>query len=475
MESAQRRRRVGSRRGRPRRGRPPRIAPLLALAVALAFGALGTVAAPTSAASAQGCAAAGCATPDDGSPGPTDAPEPDTPTPDPTAPDPAGTPTPGPTSTPTPTPTPDPTGTPTPTPTRPPTGTPTPTPSTAPAPTDDIPLAVPDPGSGPSIDAAEVAQASQLASDLATAQEALATASEQAREAQREQEQARAQADALDTQATAASKRAASSAAAAAALVRSAVSRGPTADPLSAVLSGPGDLLGKLGAASRLQTLSADGERTIRAASADARAASAARAKADRADQALTAVDVAGSEQTVAAAQTRVDLAVAALAAVPTVLSADAGWRTLTVDPSLIPDGWTLPVHGPLTDGFGPRPSRPAGTALFHPGDDIGADCGTTIVAAAAGTVVDAGPNGSYGNFILIDHGGGVQTAYGHIRDGGIGVAVGQVVAARQAIAQVGSTGASTGCHLHLEVRVNGLQIDPMPFFAARGVRIGTR
>jgi murein DD-endopeptidase MepM/ murein hydrolase activator NlpD len=88
---------------------------------------------------------------------------------------------------------------------------------------------------------------------------------------------------------------------------------------------------------------------------------------------------------------------------------------------------------------------------------------------------VAAGPNGSYGNFVLIDHGGAVQTAYGHIRDGGIGVTVGQQVAAGQPIAQVGTTGASTGCHLHFEVRVNGVQIDPMPFLAARGVALGAR
>ncbi len=88
---------------------------------------------------------------------------------------------------------------------------------------------------------------------------------------------------------------------------------------------------------------------------------------------------------------------------------------------------------------------------------------------------MQAGPNGSYGNFVLIDHGGGVETAYGHIRDGGIGVTVGEHVVAGQPIAQVGSTGASTGCHLHLEVRVNGVQIDPYPFLAARGVIVGTR
>jgi murein DD-endopeptidase MepM/ murein hydrolase activator NlpD len=89
--------------------------------------------------------------------------------------------------------------------------------------------------------------------------------------------------------------------------------------------------------------------------------------------------------------------------------------------------------------------------------------------------VVAAGPNGSYGNFVMIDHGGGVATAYGHVVDGGIRVAVGQTVAAGQPIALVGSTGASTGCHLHFEVRVNGVQIDPLPFMAARGVTLGVR
>lgn len=483
MQNAQRHRRVGSRHGGPRRVGRLRALGGLALATALALGALGAVAAPLSAApaSAEECPVTGCPTPAppaDGSRAPSPAPGDDTtdaptPTPDPTA-----TPAPTDTPTPTPTPTPDPTGSPTPTPTATATPTPdpsTPTPAPSAAPADDVPLAVPDLGSGPAIDPAEVARASQLASDLAAAQEALASASEQSRAADRQQEQAQAVADALDAQATAAAKRAASSAAAAAAVVRAAVARGSAGDPLAAALSGKGDLLGKLGAVDRMRALSTVGARTIRAASADARAAETLRKRADGAAAAVAAVDVAASRQTVTEAQTRVDLAVAALAAVPITLSADTGWRTLTVDPSLIPAGWTLPVRGPLTDGFGPRPSRPAGTALFHPGDDIGAACGSTIVAAAAGTVLAAGPNGSYGNFVLIDHGGGVQTAYGHIRDGGIGVAVGQQVAAGQAIAQVGSTGASTGCHLHLEVRVNGLQIDPLPFLAARGVAVGVR
>jgi murein DD-endopeptidase MepM/ murein hydrolase activator NlpD len=189
----------------------------------------------------------------------------------------------------------------------------------------------------------------------------------------------------------------------------------------------------------------------------------------------VNAIDVDSSEQAVSEAQAQVDAASAALAAAPTVIDAGSGWQVLTSDPSLVAAGWALPVHGGLTDVFGPRPSRPLGTDPFHPGDDIGAACGTTIYAAAAGTVERAGPFSGYGNYILIDHGGGVETAYGHIRDGGIGVQVGQQVAAGQPIAQVGSTGLSTGCHLHFEVHVNGLQIDPQPFMAARAVVLGTR
>jgi murein DD-endopeptidase MepM/ murein hydrolase activator NlpD len=189
----------------------------------------------------------------------------------------------------------------------------------------------------------------------------------------------------------------------------------------------------------------------------------------------VSAIDVDGSAHAVADAQGRVDAAAAALASIPTLQTSGTGFRALIDNPAQATTGWALPVHGPLTDGFGPRPSRPAGTALFHPGDDLGAGCGATIDAASAGTVVAAGPNGSYGNFVMIDHGGGVATAYGHVVDGGIRVAVGQTVAAGQPIALVGSTGASTGCHLHFEVRVNGVQIDPLPFMAARGVTLGVR
>lgn len=135
--------------------------------------------------------------------------------------------------------------------------------------------------------------------------------------------------------------------------------------------------------------------------------------------------------------------------------------------------GWVKPVSGPITDNFGPRIAPTAGASTYHQGTDIGASCGQKIYAATGGTVVYAGWNGSYGNFVLIDHGGGVQTAYGHIVDGGILVGFGQHVDIGQNIALVGTTGASTGCHLHLEVRINGGAIDAVPFFSGQGISLG--
>jgi murein DD-endopeptidase MepM/ murein hydrolase activator NlpD len=86
---------------------------------------------------------------------------------------------------------------------------------------------------------------------------------------------------------------------------------------------------------------------------------------------------------------------------------------------------------------------------------------------------VYAGPNGTYGNYIRVDHGGGITTGYAHIVNGGIGVNVGQNVSAGTRIASVGSTGASTGCHLHFEVRLNGVAVDPVAYLRDRGIRLG--
>ncbi len=117
--------------------------------------------------------------------------------------------------------------------------------------------------------------------------------------------------------------------------------------------------------------------------------------------------------------------------------------------------GFIWPVSGPITSGFGWRWGR------MHEGIDIGAACGTPIRAAASGRIVYAGWMDGYGNLTLIDHGGGMATAYGHqsaIYVGGGSVSQGQTIGA------VGNTGHSTGCHLHFEVRVNGTPVDPLNY-----------
>ena len=135
--------------------------------------------------------------------------------------------------------------------------------------------------------------------------------------------------------------------------------------------------------------------------------------------------------------------------------------------------GWTSPVAGSITDVFGWRLHPIYGTWRLHAGTDIGAGCNTPIYAAAGGTVVYAGPNGGYGNFVLIDHGSGIQSAYGHIVNGGILVGVGQSVGPGTNIARVGSTGDSTGCHLHFEIRVGGTAIDAQGFMSGQGITLG--
>jgi murein DD-endopeptidase MepM/ murein hydrolase activator NlpD len=135
--------------------------------------------------------------------------------------------------------------------------------------------------------------------------------------------------------------------------------------------------------------------------------------------------------------------------------------------------GWAVPVGGPITDGFGPRASPCPGCTSYHLGADIGAGCGAVIHAAHAGTVTYAGWNGGYGNYVQLSHGGGVSTGYGHIVSGGILVGNGQNVDAGEPIARVGSTGNSTGCHLHFEVRINGSATDPIAFMAQHGASLG--
>lgn len=142
----------------------------------------------------------------------------------------------------------------------------------------------------------------------------------------------------------------------------------------------------------------------------------------------------------------------------------------------LSPSGWAVPAGGRITDGYGEREVLCGGGSCsggFHYGVDLGTGCGARIYAAHGGTVEYAGLNGTYGNFVLIDHGNGIETGYAHIRPGGVFVGVGQRVEAGQNIASSGTTGASTGCHLHYEVRSGGARINPAPFMAQRGAPLG--
>ena len=143
------------------------------------------------------------------------------------------------------------------------------------------------------------------------------------------------------------------------------------------------------------------------------------------------------------------------------LVSAQAG----QTDPILV-DGLALPIPGAaLSSPFGIRIDPLGGGAGFHPGLDIEAGSGTPIHAATAGVVVMAGDCGGYGNCVVIDHGTSVATVYAHQSE--VYSQVGDQVAAGQVIGLVGSTGRSTGPHLHFEVRFHGIPIDPMPTLTA--------
>ena len=132
---------------------------------------------------------------------------------------------------------------------------------------------------------------------------------------------------------------------------------------------------------------------------------------------------------------------------------------------------FAFPLPGaPITSPFGPRIDPIAGYEGFHPGVDFGAPLGTPIHAAGDGIVVFAGQESGYGNYTCINHGQNIATCYGH--QSAILVKVGQQVKRGQIIGLVGSTGYSTGPHLHFEVRIDGQVTDPMPWLI--GVPPGT-
>jgi murein DD-endopeptidase MepM/ murein hydrolase activator NlpD len=123
-------------------------------------------------------------------------------------------------------------------------------------------------------------------------------------------------------------------------------------------------------------------------------------------------------------------------------------------------DALMSPVAGRITSGFGMRFHPILHYARMHTGLDFGAAWGSPIVAAADGQVVVAGGIGGYGRAVEVAHGGGIMTLYGHMS--AVAATPGQMVRQGQVIGYVGSSGLSTGPHLHFEVRINGRPVDPM-------------
>lgn len=120
------------------------------------------------------------------------------------------------------------------------------------------------------------------------------------------------------------------------------------------------------------------------------------------------------------------------------------------------------PASGAVTSGFGWRNAPLESGSELHEGIDIASELGTPVVATADGEVVKTGLAGGYGNIVQINHGNGIETIYGH--NSQIAVKVGQSVRKGQVISYAGSTGKSTGPHVHYEVRVNGSAVDPIKF-----------
>jgi len=132
---------------------------------------------------------------------------------------------------------------------------------------------------------------------------------------------------------------------------------------------------------------------------------------------------------------------------------------------------WSNVVIGDESSDFGPRTDPITGGPDFHNGVDYRAPAGTAVWAAAAGSVITATTNSIRGIYVIVDHGDGVQTLYQHLRSRS--VSVGDTVTVGQVVGGVGTTGSSTGNHLHFEVRVDGERIDPVPFMRTRGVTLG--
>ncbi|GMA28422.1 M23 family metallopeptidase [Arenivirga flava] len=138
-------------------------------------------------------------------------------------------------------------------------------------------------------------------------------------------------------------------------------------------------------------------------------------------------------------------------------------------------EGWYRPVAAPMTSPYGPRRiiCNEAGCSNpVHEGIDFGAACGTPVKAVRGGTVSFVGADGGYGNRVIVDHGEGVSSVYGHLGTGSYRVAEGDTIEAGTFVGDVGRTGVGTGCHLDLKIDQGGSFIDPEAFLVARGVVI---
>lgn len=136
-----------------------------------------------------------------------------------------------------------------------------------------------------------------------------------------------------------------------------------------------------------------------------------------------------------------------------------------------VPDMW--PILGPINSGFGQRedPVLGLGVGEFHKGIDIGSPNGTPVHAPAAGRVLKAGRGTGYGNELEIDHGNGIVTVYGHLS--GFNVTAGQQVVKGEVIGYVGHTGRTTGPHLHYEVQVRGIAVNPHKYLRTTMADLG--
>ncbi len=142
--------------------------------------------------------------------------------------------------------------------------------------------------------------------------------------------------------------------------------------------------------------------------------------------------------------------------------AASGGGSTAPAPGSSSVSGFQWPISGGVSSGYGYRVHPIYGTRRLHTGLDVSGGSGTPIAAAKAGTVLSAGWRGGYGNAVVISHGGGITTLYAHQSQ--LNVSTGQQVGRGDIVGWVGSTGASTGPHLHFEVRVNGSPVDPRPY-----------